>query len=112
MPKKKRTSKANLEETLEWQLKAAGAEGWVREHRFHPVRRWRFDFAWPDVKLAVEVEGGVYTRGRHVRPSGFEADTEKYNEATLLGWKLLRFTSKTINSGAALGKILEALGIE
>lgn len=66
------------------------------EYKFHDVRKWRFDLAWPDQKVAVEIEGGVYVRGRHNRPSGFMADMEKYNAATLFGWKLLRFTPRQV----------------
>ena len=62
----------------------------VLEHKFHPHRKWRIDLAWPELKLAVEIEGGVFTRGRHVRPVGFLRDIEKYNTANVLGWSLLR----------------------
>lgn len=70
------------------------------EHRFHPVRRWRFDYAWPDLRIALELEGGVWTRGRHTRGSGFVADLEKYNEAALGGWLLLRVTPRQLWSDA------------
>ncbi len=59
----------------------------VREYRFHPERRWRFDFAWPDIKLAVEIDG----RGRHQTVVGVRNDCEKLNEALRLGWRVLRF---------------------
>jgi len=62
-----------------------------REYRFDSERRWRFDFAWPSLKIAVEVEGGVWMRGRHVRPVGYLADLEKYNRAVVLGWRVLRY---------------------
>jgi very-short-patch-repair endonuclease len=58
-----------------------------REYRFHPVRRWRFDFAFPSVRLAVEVDG----RGRHQTAKGVSADCEKMNEALRMGWRVLRF---------------------
>ena len=64
----------------------------VREHRFHPTRKWRFDLAFIKEKLAIEIEGGVWIIGRHNRGAGFIKDMEKYNEATFYGWKLLRFT--------------------
>lgn len=64
----------------------------ILEHKFHPSRKWRFDLAIPSVKLAVEIEGAVYTNGRHTRGTGFLNDIEKYNEAAMLGWTLLRFT--------------------
>lgn len=62
----------------------------VREHRFHATRKWRFDFAWPDKLVALEVEGGVWSQGRHTRGSGFIADMEKYNTAASLWWLVLR----------------------
>ena len=82
-----------------------------REYRFFAHRQWRFDFAWTDprIKLAVEVEGAAYTQGRHVRGPGFEADVEKYNFATLLGWRLLRFTAKQVKNWSAVGEIKVAL---
>ena len=55
-----------------------------REYRFHPKRRWQFDFAWPGVMLALEVEGGVHMRrARHTSGVGFTGDCEKYNEALI-----------------------------
>lgn len=68
----------------------------VIEHRFHPVRRWRFDYAWPEHKVALEVEGGIWTGGRHTTGKGFEADIEKYNTATADGWRILRTTPKNL----------------
>lgn len=67
-----------------------------KEYRFHPVRRWRFDYALPAQLIAVEVEGGVWTRGRHVSPRGFLSDMEKYNTATAMGWKVFRVTPSTL----------------
>lgn len=62
----------------------------VKEHLFHPTRKWRFDYAIPEHKIALEVEGGVWTGGRHTRPQGFLGDIEKYNAGTLLGWRIFR----------------------
>lgn len=73
----------------------------VTEYRFSPPRRWRFDYAWPPLMLAVEFEGGAYSSGRHVRGRGFESDAEKYNEAALLGWRVLRYTTGMVRSGLA-----------
>ena len=64
-----------------------------REYRFHPERKWRFDFANPHMKVAVEIEGGAFSGGRHTRGAGFVADCEKYNQATVLGWRVLRYPS-------------------
>lgn len=67
----------------------------LREFRFHPEREWRFDFAWPDAKLALELEGVGVSKGmgRHQRLPGMREDCEKYNEAVRLGWRMLRFMS-------------------
>jgi len=54
-----------------------------KEYRFHPERRWRFDFCWPGFKLAVEVEGGIFIGRGHSRPKWIVKDMEKYNQATL-----------------------------
>jgi hypothetical protein len=69
---------------------------WIpeREHRFHESRRWRVDFAWPEQKVAVEIEGGVFSGGRHTRGAGFVADCDKYNALAAAGWRLFRFTEK------------------
>jgi very-short-patch-repair endonuclease len=93
---------SNPERLLLLHLRAAGLPEPFREYRFAPPRRWRFDFAWPAAMLAVEVEGGAWIYGRHVRGRGFEADCEKYNAATLLGWRVLRFTPVMVENGAAL----------
>lgn len=66
----------------------------VKEFRFHPKRLWRFDYAFPELKIAIEVEGGVWTKGRHTRGSGFVKDMEKYNAAASMGWTILRVTPK------------------
>lgn len=62
----------------------------VMEYRFHAKRLWRFDYAWPALKVALEVEGGGWTGGRHTSGSGFAKDMEKYNYATAMGWAVLR----------------------
>lgn len=71
------------------------------EYRFNPERRWRFDYAWPKVQVAVEVEGGIWTRGRHTRGAGFLADMEKYNFAAKVGWRVFRFTPDQLANGEA-----------
>jgi very-short-patch-repair endonuclease len=74
----------------------------VSEHVFHPTRKWRFDFAIIDKKIAIEVEGGTWSGGRHTRGSGFKKDCEKYNNATLLGWQVYRFTSCMVFDNVAI----------
>lgn len=67
-----------------------------REFLFHTSRKWRFDFCWSDKKIALEVEGGVWTGGRHTTASGFIGDMEKYNAAAVLGWRIIRVTPKDL----------------
>lgn len=100
---------SDLTDLLVFHLKAEKIGGWVREYRFHPARRWRIDVAFPAERLAVECEGGIYSRGRHVRGTGYEADLEKYNSLTLSGWRLLRFSRKHIEQLVAVDQIKEAL---
>ena len=102
-------TQSHLERALEFQIRVAGLPEPEREYRFWPGRRFRFDFAWPDKMIAVEVEGGQWVRGRHQRGAGFAADTEKYNEAAILGWCVLRFPTNAINSGRALATLERAL---
>lgn len=68
------------------------SSGWVAEFKFHPGRKWRADFACPKHKFIVEIEGGAWVGGRHTRGGGYTGDMEKYNAATLLGYKILRYT--------------------
>jgi very-short-patch-repair endonuclease len=70
-------------------------------HAFRRGRAWRFDAAWPDRRLAVELEGGVHVRGRHVTGTGYEADLEKYATAAALGWRVLRFSAGQLGDGTA-----------
>ena len=81
----------------------------VAEHRFHPPRRWRFDWAIPCRVVAIEYEGGIWTGGAHSRGKHFNSDCEKYNQAALDGWKVLRFTETSVRSGLAFDTIEEAL---
>lgn len=81
----------------------------VKEFQFHPKRRWRFDYAIPDHKIALEVEGGVWTQGRHTRPQGFLGDIEKYNTATLMGWRVFRTTPDDLYSTATLKLLKQAV---
>lgn len=100
--KRVRKEPSPLEERFARDLRALKASTPEREFVFAPPRRWRFDFAWPALRLAVEIEGGVWTNGRHTRGSGFVADAEKYNAAALEGWKVLRFTEKAVKDGSAV----------
>lgn len=115
-----------LEATLALQLRALGYDHereyfFARESIGNPkkhirqalkdagLKDWRFDFAFKQQKLAVEIEGGVFTGGRHTRGAGFIEDTHKYNAAVLLGWRVLRFAAPDIKSGHALRVIERGL---
>lgn len=99
--------KSSLERTFDtlWrqqQLMGNDLPDPIPEYRFHPKRRWRFDYAWPEYLVAVELEGGVWSNGRHVRPKGFEGDCEKYNAAAVRGWRVLRFTYSMLHKTPTL----------
>ena len=81
----------------------------VPELRFAPPRKWRFDYAWPEQKVALEVEGGVWTNGRHTRGAGFLADVAKYNRAAILGWRLLRCTPAGLHDLWTITQLKDAL---
>lgn len=92
----------------------------VAEYQFHPTRRWRFDFAWRDEKVALEVEGGVFGyinpqtmrrhgRGAHGSVAGILNDMEKYNEAALHGWRLLRVLPGKLYSQPTIDMLKRAL---
>ncbi len=100
---------SDAEVALAWTMKVVGLPEPDREYRFAAPRRWRFDFAWPGRMVAVEVEGGTWSDGRHSRGAGYEKDLEKYNEATLLGWRVLRVTTHMVEDGRALAVVERAL---
>ena len=97
------------EELLALHIRAERLPAPVREFRFAGTRRWRVDFCWPEQRLAVEVEGGVWSGGRHNRGAGFLADIAKYNALTLAGYRLLRFATDQVRDGTAIATIKEAL---
>jgi len=104
-------SKSALEDRFDVQLGAFCGKRFQRGYRFAPPRRWKFDFANPKLKLAVEIEGGSWSGGRHTRGSGFEKDCEKYNEAAILGWYVIRLTTGMVTSKemVGLGTVLRAV---
>lgn len=79
------------------------------EHRFAPPRRWRFDYAWIESRVALEIEGGLWQYGRHNRPASMIKDMEKYNEAAILGWCVIRVTPDQLKRGIALTLVERAL---
>lgn len=88
------------------------AKGWPipeAEVRFHPTRKWRFDWAWADHKLALEIDGGVWVRGAHGRGTGIVRDQEKGREAAALGWRIIRCQPKELFTPGVLDAITRAL---
>jgi hypothetical protein len=100
---------SELEELFAQQLLYGGVSTPDREVVFAKPRRWRFDFAWPMRKVAVEVEGATFAQGRHTRGSGFEADCEKYAEAAIRGWLVIRVTGAMVKDGRAFTFVERAL---
>lgn len=114
-----KAKREKLEAALWQQIKAEcplEALGCERQFKFHPKRKWALDFAFPVMTedglkpwIAVEVDGGTWTGGRHTRGAGYAADCEKLNEAACLGWTVLRVTGDHIKSGQAIDWIRRVL---
>lgn len=81
----------------------------VKEYQFHSTRKWRFDYAFIEERVALEVEGGVHTAGRHIRPRGFLNDMEKYNTAATMGWLVLRTTPDQLRTFCTIELIRAAM---
>lgn len=114
MPKRKRNTTPRGPSTLEKGFRflfgkfAADLPEPVTEHKFAVDasqfrtekgnrRQWRFDFCWPAYRVAIEVEGGIFTGGRHGRGAAYSDDCEKYNAAVILGWRVLRYTTRDMD---------------
>lgn len=98
-PKVPIPQKPSLNGKFEELWNAAGGPKLTPEYRFHPERRWRFDFCLPDKMVAIELEGTVYqgNGGRHQTKKGMDADCEKYFLATVIhGWIVVRLTRALI----------------
>lgn len=93
-------------------IRALGLPEPEREFHFASPRHWRFDFAWLDRHVAVEVEGGTRSGGRHVKAQGYEDDAEKYNAAVERGWALYRFTSAMVTDGRAVALLERVLAAD
>ena len=93
---------------LEKHMRELGLD-FVKEYRFHPTRKWRFDFLWkPDV--AIEIEGGIFTQGRHSRGAGMQKDMDKYNQAMMMMYKVLRFSTTDVLRGRAKAFLAAHMG--
>lgn len=97
------SNEANL--LLEKHLAELGLE-FLREYKFHRTRKWRFDYALLPINngeenYAIEIEGGVWSQGRHTRGSGMQADMIKYREAAAMGFYVFRFSTDEVLNGTA-----------
>lgn len=82
------------------------------ELRFHPVRKWRADFAMPTARVLIEIDGGAFSGGRHTRGAGFVKDQEKHRAAVIAGWRVLRFIPADITNGTLLRDVRAAIGAQ
>ena len=84
-------------------LEKAGIKNFEEEYRFCE-RRWRFDFAFVEEKIALEIEGGIWkgSVGGHTSGTGYPKDCEKYNLAAANGWSVYRFTTEMVKNGKAV----------
>lgn len=103
--KRKLPTESNL---LQLQLVKAGYTATL-EYRFHETRKWRIDVALIEQKIAVEIDGGIFTQGRHTRGAGFLADMEKSNALATAGWRLFRFTPRQVRKGEAIETLVKCL---
>ena len=83
---------------------------WETEHRFHPTRRWRFDYAAPAIKVAVEYDG-LYGGGAHTSVKMVAKDSEKLNQAAILGWLVIRVNAASLRDGSGYLDIERAVAI-
>ena len=102
-------NKSELELELLFHLRAVGLDVPVREYRAIPGRRFRFDLAWPEKKLLVEVQGQIWKKGGHSSGVGIMRDHEKNNLAVINGYRVLYVNGNTIRSGEAVTEIETAL---
>jgi hypothetical protein len=100
MPRAPKKSNPSTYMLFEKHLEELGFE-FQKEYRFHPERRWRHDYYLPQLRIGIEIEGGVFSGGRHIRGTGFSKDCFKYNTATMMGIRVLRFTTQQVNKGEA-----------
>ncbi len=90
---------------LLWHIMATGLPSPQTEYPFPGIsgtKRYRFDLAWPEERIAVEIDGAIWRQGRHTRGAGYINDRIKDCEATVLGWRVLRVTAEMVDSGDAV----------
>lgn len=110
-PTKPTNAKSAIEAHLLAAIIAAGLPEPVAQFKWCHGRRFAADFAYPEEKILIEVQGGVYLPrgGRHNRGAGYEADRAKINEAQLQGWRVLEFGPSHVKDGTATATVKRAL---
>jgi len=101
--------KGPLAKQFTWAWQAVQGPALEAEHKFHPERRFRFDFAHLPSRVAIEIEGGTWVGGRHTTGAGFLRDCEKYNEAALLGWRVVRLTTDQVANTLLLARVRDMM---
>ncbi|MDC4360992.1 endonuclease domain-containing protein [Acinetobacter baumannii] len=112
--KKRRSAKQTREPSVGEVLLAthlrASKISFEQEYKFHPERKWRADFLITGTKILIEVEGGIWSGGRHTRGKGYLGDMEKYNSAAMMGFTVLRFSTEQVKAGVAIKQIEQLVG--
>lgn len=98
------------EQVLAYQCVADRLPPFVQNYRPIPGRKFELDIAFPSLKVGVEVQGGVFTRGAHGSPMGILRDIEKSNELVLHNWRVLRYTPAQVKAGVAIDGLRQLLG--
>lgn len=97
-----------LEDRFYARWQDVGGPALEREVRFHPTRRWRFDFADPQKKIAYEIQGGLYqAQSGHRSHDGVRRDAEKLNAAQLLGWRVFQITTYTLKDAEYMTELAQ-----
>lgn len=110
--KRDKSERERLEEMLWRRIMDAGLPEPQRQYYWaRPERMFRSDFAYPEARILLEVQGGIWAAnpGRHNRGSGYEDDLRRSNIAVLLGYRLLAFSERMIKDGTAVQTIDKAL---
>ncbi|BAP67545.1 DUF559 domain-containing protein [Acinetobacter baumannii] len=112
--KKRRSAKQTREPSVGEVLLATHLRackiGFEQEYKFHRTRKWRADFLITGTKILIEVEGGIWSGGRHTRGKGYIGDMEKYNSAAMMGFTVLRFSTEQVKAGVAIKQIEQLVG--
>jgi very-short-patch-repair endonuclease len=97
------------EQTLAYQCIADKLPSFVQNYIFMKERKFELDFAWPEYRCGIEIQGGIFKGHAHSAPLMIIRDMEKSNLLVLCGWKVLRYTPQDVSCGLAIGGIKQLL---